>query len=203
MKNIRLIAAILVIMVLLNRCDFFSPTETVRGTGPIESEIFHLNAFHEIENTGIIDVNIIEGSEQEVTFSAQEEILDVIAAHVSQGRLIIGIEEDIRIKTRKGITVDIITPGVNRVMGTGTGDYYLQGGLQDELFIELTGTGDLNAYDLEVRECIVMLSGTGDARVRVVDNLDVESTGTGDVYYKGQPSIDVEITGTGSLHNEN
>ena len=71
------------------------------------------------------------------------------------------------------------------------------------MFIELTGTGDLNAYDLEVRECIVMLSGTGDARVRVVDNLDVESTGTGDVYYKGQPSIDVEITGTGSLHNEN
>jgi len=68
---------------------------------------------------------------------------------------------------------------------------------------KISGSGDLEAFDLETNIGNINISGSGDAEVTVFDELDVKISGSGDVNYKGNPLVNVDITGSGDLKNSN
>ena len=68
---------------------------------------------------------------------------------------------------------------------------------------KISGSGDLETFDLETNIGNINISGSGDAEVTVFDELDVKISGSGDVYYKGNPLVNVDITGSGDLKNSN
>lgn len=193
----------MVILLTLVSCDIADPNKDIQGTGAVVSMNVSLPTFTSIQSTGIADINVTRGETQEVTLSAQSEILEVMTQNVVNGKLILDFEENVNIKTTRGITIDITIPELTSISSEGTGDITLEGASQSDLEINLVGTGDIHAYDQEVGRCTILLTGTGSAWVNVTELLDIELTGTGNVYYKGTPQINMDITGTGGLISQN
>ncbi len=176
---------------------------TINGRGEIISRTYNTDPFNSVVSVGIADVNIVKGDTWQVTLNAQHNILDVLTWEVRNNELILGIDEDVCIESSRGISIDIITSDIEQIISVGTGYIKVSGEKQGELFIRNTGTGCVNAYDLEVDTCCIVLTGTGSCKVDVNDLLDVTITGTGIVYYRGNPSVSSLVLGLGQIIKTN
>jgi hypothetical protein len=175
----------------------------IKGTGPVVSKTFTLDAFSKIQNTGVADVYVTLGSPQSVELHAQQNIIDVMTIGVNGDELQIGLENGVSIEEAEEIRFDITIPSITSLNLTGVGDFILSGDYQDNLTIVITGVGNVKAFDLEVGTCDITITGIGDCEVHVKNQLDVSITGVGKVYYKGSPSITSSISGVGALVDAN
>ena len=85
---------------------------------------------------------------------------------------------------------------------SGSGEIYLSGN-SDEHRINISGSGNVRAFDFLTKTTKVKISGSGYSEVFVEELLDVDISGSGDVYYKGYPQILSDISGSGGIHNSN
>ena len=85
---------------------------------------------------------------------------------------------------------------------SGSGTVELEG-VTTTLDYEIDGSGDVNAFDLLVRDAQLKIDGSGDFQVQVSDFLGIDIDGSGDVYYKGDPDMDVKTRGSGKVFNAN
>ncbi len=83
---------------------------------------------------------------------------------------------------------------------SGTGKASLGGAVQRQE-IEINGSGEVRAEDLDSQEARVRISGSGSVRLRVQQRLDVRISGSGEVLYRGQPVIEQRISGSGTIHS--
>lgn len=81
---------------------------------------------------------------------------------------------------------------------SGSGNIALKGKATSN-GLHISGSGSLEAFDMPVNDCTVDITGSGDARINVLETLDVHITGSGNVYFKGMPSVTTNITGSGSV----
>jgi hypothetical protein len=83
---------------------------------------------------------------------------------------------------------------------SSSGDMTLTGEA-DILEADLSSAGDLNAYDLKVREADISVSSAGDADINVTEKLTARSSSAGDINYKGNPKyIDSHSSSAGGVH---
>lgn len=80
----------------------------------------------------------------------------------------------------------------------GSGKIELRG-YADYHDILITGSGDVEAYEMETNTTKIKIEGSGNCQVYVNDLLDVNIIGSGNVYYKGNPELDVIISGSGKV----
>jgi hypothetical protein len=164
---------------------------------------FSLDAFSKIENTGVADIQVTVGEPQSVVLKAQQNIIDVMTVGVLGDVLEIGLHKNVSIEKADTIRFDITIPALKDVSLTGVGDYILSGDYQEALTIQITGVGNVKAFDLEVGTCHILIKGVGDCEVNVRHQLTVDITGVGNVHYKGNPSRSTSITGIGALLDAN
>ena len=96
------------------------------------------------------------------------------------------------------VSIETLTATDLVVNAEGTGDIALAGTVVKQE-LELKGTGDYDAPDLESQTASVGVTGTGSVVIWVHDSLDVEITGVSEVSYFGSPNVTQNITGTSSL----
>ena len=178
-------------------------TRNVIGTGPVISSNLDLPAFTSIKNTGVANIIVGTGNPQAVVFKAQQNIKDVMTCEVINQELQIGIKKDVSVEDSEEIIFEITIPELNAVELLGVGDFDLSGAYQEELMINLSGVGNVNAFNLEAGTCNIISTGVNTCEVRVRNNLNVTISGVGIVYYKGDPVISSTITGVGSLIDTN
>ena len=65
--------------------------------------------------------------------------------------------------------------------------------------IRVSGSGKIEAQDLETRVTEIHVSGSATALVNVVERLAVQISGAGNVRYRGDPQVSQSITGVGSV----
>ena len=65
--------------------------------------------------------------------------------------------------------------------------------------IEISGSGDANAFELITKKTSVNINGSGDCKVNASENLDGKISGSGDVEYKGDPKVNFRGSGSGTL----
>jgi len=68
---------------------------------------------------------------------------------------------------------------------------------------DISGAGEVNAFELFSKEVYIDLSGAGEVNVNVESELDVEVSGAAEVNYIGSPNIREDISGAGSLNKKN
>lgn len=175
----------------------------IHGEGDIISQTFITEPFHSIVNIGIADIYITKGDSQLITFNAQPNIINLITYEVFDGELILSIDQNVTIESSKGISIDVITPVIHKVTSMGTAYVKLRGSDQDKLYLSNTGTGTINAFDLEVDTCYVNITGTGSCKVTVNELLNAVITGTGNIYFRGYPAIISHTVGLGRLIDTN
>ncbi len=113
-----------------------------------------------------------------------DEVMKVQEMHVINsgvGSIFLKIETDKLITTLKGIG-EIELTGKTRFHD-----------------IEISGTGKINAYNLETEEANVRSKGVGECIVNVSKKLDIYSSGIGKVRFKGNPEIKSKQTGLGGV----
>lgn len=198
MKNIKHLAIALLAGFLTTGCDWHG-NQTVNGTGDVESMEVDLAAFEGVNVTGTCNVDIQIGEPQSVEFYAQSEVLDVLEYKVSDGILQIGFKPDYTVNTSKEIRAEITIPEVSFVGVNGAADFELSGAQQEVLDIYITGTGNVDAFEMPVNDCNIRISGAGNCEVHVINNLNVEISGVGNIWYMGIPSITTDISGVGNV----
>lgn len=95
------------------------------------------------------------------------------------------------------LETDIIN---SRISGSGKVEIE---GIAATLDMDIKGSGDLEAFDLLVKDAQIEIDGSGDAQINVTDFLEIMINGSGDVYYKGDPDMKVTSRGSGKVFNAN
>jgi hypothetical protein len=198
MKSLHFLPMFLASGFFLSSCDWHS-NQTIVGTGDVESKEVKLPDFEGVSVTGTCNVDIVTGEAQAVEFHAQQEILNVLRYEVIDHILYIDFKPGYTVNTSKDISASIVLPQVSFASITGAGDFTMEGSTQEVLDIHITGTGDVRAFNMEVKDCTIRISGVGNCEVNVSDHLDVLISGVGNVFYKGQPALDSNVSGVGNI----
>ncbi len=85
---------------------------------------------------------------------------------------------------------------------SGSGNLYLKGASQTHR-IEISGSGNVRAFELVTSEADVRISGSGSCELTVQNKLEAHVTGSGTIRYKGKPTVNTKITGSGRVVNVN
>mgnify|MGYP000462536412 CR=1 FL=1 len=85
---------------------------------------------------------------------------------------------------------------------SGSGKLNLSGVANNGKF-NISGSGKIDAYDLELKSCNAKISGSGDMWVNAEENLSANISGSGSVFYYGNPEVESRISGSGKLIHEN
>ena len=197
MKKFKNIAIIMIAGLMASGCSINK--ETVIGSGDVDAMEVRLPAFNGVSVTGTCDVEIVIGEMQAVEFYAQSEILDVLKYEVINDMLHIGFKPDYNVNTSKEIRAEITIPSLSFIGVTGEGSFDLEGAQQELLDIQITGAGDVEAFDMEVNICNIYISGVGNCNVNVINTLDVNISGVGNIHYMGDPEISTDVSGVGSV----
>jgi hypothetical protein len=72
-------------------------------------------------------------------------------------------------------------------------------GTADEQDIEVSGSGNYDAHNLESATVKAVTSSAGDIRVKVSDRLDATVSGSGSIFYSGSPQVTANDTSAGSI----
>jgi len=178
-------------------------------------------SFDAIEVSGVISLNVTQGSTQSVTVRGGTTIFNAIDADVANGVL------DLRVagSLSTGATIDIVMPNLTDLEATGTGNVAISGfnNLTD-LEVEVTGTtevtisssnatdfdcvvsgtGSIEAFGLSATDVDADLTGAGNVSVTVSGELTGSISGLGSLNYKGTPTIiNVDISGAGQVVDAN
>lgn len=198
MKTFRILSSFILTTALLASCDWHT-TRTVIGSGPVESEIRPAGDFTGVSVTGQCNVDISIGDSFYVELFAQAQVLDVMTTEVRNDILNIGFNPDYNVNTDEEISATIVLPSVNFVGLSGAGGFALSGEKQARLDIQISGAGDVQAFNLPVDQCYIGISGTGNCEVHVMETLQVVISGVGNIFYKGSPDVTSDISGVGNV----
>lgn len=95
--------------------------------------------------------------------------------------------------TQLSVEADLIT-----TRNTGSGNLEIEG-VAATFDVDVKGSGDVEAFDLLVKDGQVEIDGSGDVQVNVADFLEIMIDGSGDVYYKGEPDLKITTRGSGKV----
>ncbi|MGF1586109.1 MAG: head GIN domain-containing protein [Bacteroidales bacterium] len=191
----------------------------IKGRGPVVSEERVLSSsINAVSSQMGADVNIIASDENYIVINAQENLHQYIKTFVKSGELRIytGLEG---IETRKPITIDVYTSKIKRLSLTGAGNiisdlplneinlsgagYIYSKGEVEYLNVTISGSGNLDLFDMPVQKAKVSIMGTGSVNVYTTESLNVNIMGIGNVYFKGNPVVNQNIFGMGSVIDSN
>jgi hypothetical protein len=171
----------------------------VKGSGELKDKSYNISSFNNISVAGGFDVVLIQGNNEGVVLSAQENLFEYITVKVEEGVLKIYTEKNIM--PTKGLKATISLKSISGLKVSGGGDVSSETGLDvPKLAIELSGGGDLST-NLKTDEMDCRISGGGDANIDgTVKNYNLGISGGGDVKSDVSASIvDCSISGGGNL----
>lgn len=72
-------------------------------------------------------------------------------------------------------------------------------GIAETTTMNISGSGNINAFPLSQLRCFATITGSGNMYVRVASLLDAVISGSGSIYYRGNPDIVQRISGSGRV----
>jgi len=84
------------------------------------------------------------------------------------------------------------------IRASGAASFTLSG-TAEELYVDISGAGSVNARDLETSAAEIHITGAGSAVVAADDTLYVSISGVGTVTYHGNPTVTRNIAGVGTV----
>ena len=212
------------ILFILPILVFTGCLDILEGTGEVMSESRTLEAFEVIDSRSSADVTVhqTETAEQpKVVVKAQENLLPHIQTVIQGKRLVIDIEGSIR--TTEGITVEVYTPVITKLVHDGSGNMQTASRIRanslkvinegsgqmmvgfsgDELEVDNEGSGDLRVVG-ECRDAELTNEGSGDleANELIANIADVVNEGSGNVYVHAIDELSIELSGSGDVEYE-
>jgi hypothetical protein len=139
--------------------------------------------------SGSIDAYVNMGTVSSISLSGSGNIIggtkitsdDLVLEISGSGKIMAGLEA-------KKLKVKVSGSGESTLIGTA-----------DDFMYDMSGSGRLSAYKLDVQRGKIMISGSGTAEMTAHGKLDVAINGSGTVYYKGNASLSQTVSGSGKV----
>ena len=189
------------------------------NNGPVTRESRNVSGLDGVELRGVGNLLIRQTGRESLTVEAEKDVLPEITTRVVDGRLIIGSASNSAIHTTRPINFYLTVKNLNSlaVLGTATAEatgidtdsltVTIDGagtvrmeGQADEQAVEISGTSNYLAEDLQSIDVKIAVAGAGSAVVNVKEKLDAEISGVGSVEYVGNPRIQQTVSGAGHVN---
>lgn len=177
----------------------------VKASGKIVSkEITGKSGFNEIVLKGAVDVNYYVAADTRIIISASDNVIPYIEVEKKGASLEVGIKKNVSISVRNSkadLKVKVYAPNVSSFSVKGSGDIKILTDLKaDRLAFGVSGSGDIDAYNLKAGEVALGVSGSGDIEVRNVkaNKIALGITGSGDIKCETTEAAEVALGVTGS-----
>jgi len=184
----------IILAIAVTSCDW---VYYERGNGKMITRSFDVRDFDELELRGDYKVNLIESDEPGVEIEADENLMGDIEVDVIGRSLRIESE---RIRSRRGITVNVFYKELNGISAGGATDLSTRTPIRTKFFdLSMSGAGEID-LDFEGEKLSISMSGAGDIQLSgKTTDLDVRISGAGglDSYDLKTEYARVRISGVG------
>ncbi len=197
-------------------------TETITGTGDVQSESRQVSGFKAIQIDAAAKVVITQSGKESLDIRADKNLLQYLTTTVESGTLKIGVSPNVTIKNSDAETVTINVKSLESIKVSGAAKVDASkldaktltisvagaaainlDGKADTLTLTLDGVGNVDGEKLKAKTATVSNSGVGRIVVDASDSLTANISGVGSVEYFGSPKIQQSISGLGKLtHRE-
>jgi len=182
----------------------------VVGNGDTTTNIRTTQAYDKIEVVGSMDVHLEHGKEGNISVTTDSNIQEYIIVEVKDNTLVLRTENNVNLKTKKGVHITVPFKSISGVSLVGSGDIDTKDTIKSDSFdVGVTGSGDI-VLAVESNNLDAKVTGSGDLALSgKATNLEVKVSGSGDfkgsslnaentqVYVSG--SGDAEVTATQSI----
>lgn len=175
---------------------------SIDGSGKVVTEARDVANFDHVDLQGIGNLEIVQGNEESLTISADENLLPYITTDVVNGTLEIGMKPNISFNPSRTIEYKLVMKSVTGVQLSGFGNIESKGLKGEDLEVKLSGSGDINIGTIESDSLLVRISGFGDFDAQSIKakTPTIEITGSGDINVDELDSevLAVKISGFGN-----
>ena len=137
----------------------------------------------------------------EVEVYTSDNIVDLLDIKVKDNTLYIGFKKDVNVSYKK-LEVRVSAETLNGISVAGSGDVFLKNGLQtnDNLSINVAGSGDIKGSGIKCNDMKVSVAGSGDINADNItcNNLKVSVAGSGDMVLRNVTATGTEASVAGS-----
>jgi carbon monoxide dehydrogenase subunit G len=173
---------------------------TVRGSGRVAEEERQVSGVTGVELATFGDLTIERGEAEELRIEAEDNLLRYFETEVRNGTLKIGQRKDIRLISRKPVNFYLTVKELDTIVISGSGDVEAPDLEAERFSLTISGSGNLEMEDLDADTAQVRISGSGDVVMEDLraDTFEVDITGSGKLDIAGGEVEEQDITISGS-----
>jgi hypothetical protein len=186
--------------------------------GPVKKESRNVEGFEGVELRGVGNLFVEQTGRESLTVEAEKDVVPEITTRIVDGRLIIGSASGSAVHTTRPINFYLTVKSLNSlaVLGAanveatgietenltvaieGTGNVRMEGQAHEQS-VEVSGTSNYLAGNLQSKAVKVVVAGAGSAIVNARQKLYAEVSGAGSVEYVGDPRVQQTVSGAGRV----
>ena len=204
MRNSKVTSMLVVLMFLLVtgiQAQTVTPSKKY-----ITKELNNVSNFSSISVLGSPDVEYRQsnGSKTTVSIYGSDNLVDLLEVSTVNGVLQVNIKKGVKILSgERRLKVIASSPSLNQVNIKGSADVYLKGAIKgNDLNLNIAGSGDIEAENLQYTNLSAYIKGSGDIDVKNVKGTTVKTivSGSGDVNIKGTAKwAALTVNGSGDI----
>lgn len=220
MKQLSINLSIL-ILALLTTTTNLNAQKKWKGDGNVVKEKRTVEAFDQLELSGVFNVQISQGDKEEVIVETDQNLQPLVETVNENGKLIIKSKKGVKNQKSTKMMVYVTVTDINNLEIGGVGNVSCTNQLVlDNLDLEISGVGNTN-LELDCEELNAELSSVGNIELAgevetafvensgvgnlnalklEVQNLDLENSGIGNAKVYAIQELSVENSGMGNLH---
>ena len=175
----------------------------------ITKELNNVSNFSSIKVLGSTDVEYRQssGSKTEISIYGSDNLVDLLEVSTANGVLQVNIKKGVKILSgERRLKVIASSPSLDEVDIKGSADVYLKGTIKGaDLTLNITGSGDIEAENLQYTNIFALVKGSGDIDLKNVKATTVvsEVNGSGDINMKGSAQkATLTVNGSGDISAE-
>lgn len=201
------ISLLLALLLTSSVCATAANTKVVASGKIVSKEIKGIAGFKEIQTNSSVDVVYHSAADTRIVVSASDNVIPYIEVVKKGSRLEVGLKKNINVRvknSRADLKVNVYGPEVSAFTVKGSGDIRIATDLKaDRLALGVSGSGDIDAYNLSAGEVALGVTGSGDVKVSSVatDELACGVSGSGDIVVAAGTvgSANYGVTGSGDI----
>ena len=201
------ISMLLALLLTSSVCATAANTKVVASGKIVSKEIKGIAGFKEIQTNSSVDVVYHSAADTRIVVNASDNVIPYIEVVKKGSRLEVGLKKNINVRvknSRADLKVNVYGPEVSAFTVKGSGDIRIATDLKaDRLALGVSGSGDIDAYNLSAGEVALGVTGSGDIEVRNVSGKKIALgvTGSGDIECKAVSGdvVALGVTGSGDV----
>ena len=177
-----------------------SEREAIRGSGNVIEEDREVSGFTGLVLSGFGSLTIEVGEEESLRIEAEDNLMPYLEAKVRNGILKIGFQDGVNLNPTRPVRFYLTVKELDTIVLSGSGDIEAPDLEAERFSVTISGSGDVEMGDLSADILNVTISGSGNLDIASgqIEKQDITISGSGEYQAGGLNSGSVEITISGS-----